>query len=108
MLVGRAVSQESSLINTGDGNLKLYSYDKDCAKIFRLEAAMFKPKGPYCQSCGMPLSKDEKGGGTEADGRKSSQYCSHCYAAGQFTDPNLTVEQMVEKVRGKMKEMYIP
>jgi hypothetical protein len=38
---------------------------------------MFKPKGPYCQSCGMPLSKDEKGGGTEADGRKSSQYCSH-------------------------------
>ena len=22
---------------------------------------MFKPKGPYCQSCGMPLSKDERG-----------------------------------------------
>ena len=69
---------------------------------------MFKPKGPYCQSCGMPLSKDEKGGGTEADGRKSSQYCSHCYAGGRFTDPDLTAEQMVEKVRGKMKEMHIP
>ncbi len=69
---------------------------------------MFKPKGPYCQSCGMPLSKDEKGGGTEADGRKSSHYCSHCYAAGRFTDLDLTAEQMVEKVRGKMKEMHIP
>jgi hypothetical protein len=32
---------------------------------------MFKPKGPYCQSCGMPLSKDAKGGGTEKDGSKS-------------------------------------
>ena len=69
---------------------------------------MFKPKGPYCQSCGMPLSKDEKSGGTEADGRKSSQYCSHCYADGRFTDPDLTADQMVERVRGKMKEMHIP
>ena len=69
---------------------------------------MFKPKGPYCQSCGMPLSKDERGGGTEADGRKSSHYCSHCYAGGRFTDPDLTAKQMVEKVRGKMKEMHLP
>lgn len=69
---------------------------------------MFKPKGPYCQSCGMPLSKDEKGGGTEADGTRSTEYCSHCYAAGQFTDPNLTADQMVVKVQGKMKEMHVP
>jgi hypothetical protein len=69
---------------------------------------MFKPKGPYCQSCGMPLSKDAQGGGTEADGTKSSEYCSHCYSAGKFTDPAITVHQMVEKVQGKMKEMHIP
>jgi len=69
---------------------------------------MFKPKGPYCQSCGMPLSKDKEGGGTEADGQRSNQYCSHCYAGGQFTDANLTADQMVEKVRGKMKAMHIP
>jgi hypothetical protein len=56
----------------------------------------------------MPLAKDERGGGTEADGRKSERYCSHCYFAGKFTEPNLTAEQMVEKVRGKMKEMHIP
>lgn len=28
-----------------------------------------------CQSCGMPLKKDEKGGGTNADGSKSEMYC---------------------------------
>jgi len=69
---------------------------------------MFKPKGPYCQSCGMPMSKDEKGGGTEATGEKSTRYCSHCYGGGRFTEPNLTVDQMIEKVRGKMKQMHIP
>lgn len=69
---------------------------------------MFKPKGPYCQSCGMPLSKDEKGGGTEASGAKSTEYCSHCYVGGKFTDPSLTAEQMIAKVQGKMKEMHIP
>ena len=69
---------------------------------------MFKPKGPYCQSCGMPLSKDEKGGGTEADGRVSTEYCSHCHVGGKFTDPSLTANQMIERVRAKMKEMHIP
>lgn len=62
----------------------------------------------YCQSCGMPLSKDDKGGGTEKDGRKSLLYCSHCYQNGAFTQPDITVDQMVDLVKGKMKEMHIP
>ena len=69
---------------------------------------MFKPKGPYCQSCGMPLSKDEGQGGTEKDGSKSQDYCSNCYQNGKFTLPDLTVEQMQERVKGKMQEMHIP
>jgi putative zinc ribbon protein len=69
---------------------------------------MFKPKGPFCQSCGMPLSKDDKAGGTEADGGKSTEYCSHCYVGGRFTEPEITADQMTEKVRAKMKEMHIP
>jgi hypothetical protein len=56
----------------------------------------------------MPLSKDEKGGGTEADGRTSSEYCSHCYAGGSFTEPDLTADRMAEKVQAKMKEMHVP
>ena len=56
----------------------------------------------------MPLSKDKNGGGTEANGTKSSLYCSNCYNDGRFTLPDITVDQMVERVRQKMKEMHIP
>ena len=69
---------------------------------------MFGPKGPFCQSCGMPLSKDELGGGTNADGTLSTEYCSHCYQSGRFTEPNLSVEEMVTKVEAKLRAMHIP
>jgi hypothetical protein len=61
-----------------------------------------------CQSCGMPLSRDEQGGGTNANGSLSKMYCSHCYQNGQFTMPNLTMDQMKDRVKGKMKEMSFP
>lgn len=47
-----------------------------------------------CQSCSMPMNKDKNGGGTEADGSKSTKYCSLCYADGSFIQPDFTVEQM--------------
>jgi len=46
-----------------------------------------------CQSCGMPIKKDELKG-TEADGSKSQKYCKHCYAKGKFTWPDATADQM--------------
>jgi hypothetical protein len=61
-----------------------------------------------CQSCGMPLHRDEKGGGTNADGSKSVMFCSHCFADGRFSLPDLTAAQMQERVRGKLKEMGFP
>ena len=61
-----------------------------------------------CQSCGMPLKRDERGGGTNADESKSTTYCSHCYQRGQFVLPDITVEQMQERVRQKMSEMGFP
>jgi hypothetical protein len=61
-----------------------------------------------CQSCGMPLSKDEEGGGSESDGTKSKKYCSHCYQGGKFTLPNITMEQMKERVKEKLKEFGFP
>jgi hypothetical protein len=56
----------------------------------------------------MPLSKDKEGGGTEPDGSRSAEYCSHCYVNGQFTRPDITAAQMVELVHGKLKEMHFP
>ena len=56
----------------------------------------------------MPLKKDEKGGGTNADGTQNKMYCSHCYENGKFTMPNITVEQMKERVKTKIKEFGFP
>ena len=61
-----------------------------------------------CQSCGMPLKKDENGGGTSADGSKSKIYCSKCYEDGKFKSPNMTVDEMKTLVKGKLKEFGFP
>ncbi|HTE07622.1 MAG TPA: zinc ribbon domain-containing protein [Flavitalea sp.] len=61
-----------------------------------------------CQSCGMPLKKDVNGGGTNADGTKSHVYCSNCYQNGKFVQPDITVSEMKDRVRGKLKEMGFP
>jgi hypothetical protein len=61
-----------------------------------------------CQSCGMPMNRDEKGGGTELDGTKSNMYCSHCYESGQFVLPELTVDEMKERVKNKIVEFGFP
>ncbi len=62
----------------------------------------------FCQSCGMPMKKDAKGGGTNADGTKNLKYCSLCYADGKFYRPDFTAKEMQELVKGKMKEMGVP
>jgi hypothetical protein len=61
-----------------------------------------------CQSCGMPFKRDEQGGGTNADGSKSTVYCSHCWRQGRFVQPDLTMEEMKFLVRGKLKEFGFP
>jgi hypothetical protein len=61
-----------------------------------------------CQSCGMPLKKDEKGGGTNANGSKSKMFCSKCYENGTFTSPDMTVTEMQVLVKDKLKEFGFP
>jgi len=61
-----------------------------------------------CQSCGIPLKRDPKGGGTNADGTRSDRYCGYCYADGRFTRPHLSVDDMKAFVVGKMREMKFP
>ncbi len=61
-----------------------------------------------CQSCGMPLKRDALGGGTNADGSKSSVYCSHCFERGAFVLPDISVEQMQDRVRQKISGCGIP
>jgi len=58
-----------------------------------------------CQSCGMPLKKDPKSGGTETDGTLSVKYCSYCYENGEFLQPDITAQEMQEFVKNKLKDM---
>ena len=44
-------------------------------------------KNKFCQSCGFPMNKDKKGGGSNADGSISEKYCSMCYENGKFLTP---------------------
>ena len=57
----------------------------------------------FCQSCGMPLSKDPANGGTTADGSKTDKYCSYCYVNGKFTFEG-TLKEMQDFCYQKMVE----
>lgn len=59
----------------------------------------------FCQSCGMPMSKDPGLGGTEPDGSRTHKYCSFCYNEGAFRDGFTVAEEMVDFVKGKLKDM---
>jgi len=61
-----------------------------------------------CQSCGMPLKRDALGGGSEADGSRSTKYCSHCYQDGRFVLPDISVGDMQARVRDKLGKMGFP
>lgn len=45
-----------------------------------------------CQSCSMPIDKDELVG-TNADGSKNDDYCVYCYQNGKFTDNLSTLDE---------------
>lgn len=62
-----------------------------------------KSQNKFCQSCGMPMQKDPKKGGTESNGAISELYCSYCYQNGAFTF-NGTVNEMQEHCRKMMIE----
>ena len=64
-------------------------------------ATMPETDGQLCQSCAMPLIADHLHG-SEADGSPSEDYCSLCYQRGQFIQPDMGVDQMIDLVSEKM------
>ena len=55
-----------------------------------------QPKGPFCQSCGMPLEKPDDFG-TGADGFRINDYCHYCFDKGSFTEPNISRQAMIDR-----------
>lgn len=62
------------------------------------------PEKVFCQSCMMPLKNDEDYG-YEKNGEKSI-YCFHCYQDGEFTTPDITMEEMKEFCVNLMHEKF--
>ncbi|MCM3901219.1 MAG: zinc ribbon domain-containing protein, partial [Pyrinomonadaceae bacterium] len=61
-----------------------------------------------CQSCGMPLKADPKGGGTNADGSLSNEYCNFCYQNGKLINPEMTIDEMRALIIEKLGEKGYP
>ena len=55
-----------------------------------------RPLGPFCQSCGMPLATADDFG-TDAQGFRVNEYCRFCYANGAFTEPEISLQAMIDR-----------
>lgn len=62
------------------------------------------PEGLFCQSCGIPFD-NEADISTKTDGEKNPSYCKYCFDGDAFTQPDLTMEQMIDNVVALMKHM---
>lgn len=60
-----------------------------------------------CQSCGMPMKIDTDFG-TNADGGKNEEYCTYCYQKGTYTNPGISMEQMIDACVGMMVKYGTP
>lgn len=48
-----------------------------------------------CQSCGKPINKPDEYG-KNSDGSQNNDYCGYCFRDGNFTNPNITMEYMID------------
>lgn len=58
-----------------------------------------------CQSCGMPLTMMNLG--TEKDGEESTDFCKNCYQDGEYLEPDLSFNEMLERGLKGLKEKEI-
>lgn len=57
-----------------------------------------------CQSCGMRLN-NQKNYHNFTHEEKKSIYCKECYLNGEFTEPDLTLDEMKNKIKNRCKEL---
>jgi hypothetical protein len=55
----------------------------------------------------MPLDSPELAG-TEKDGSASHEYCKYCYQNGEFTSPDITLDEMKERMTKIMDKEKLP
>ncbi len=53
-------------------------------------------KNKLCQSCGIPLTDENKG--LNADKSQNREYCHYCFHNGEFTEPKLSLDLQIKKL----------
>ena len=66
-------------------------------------ANISQQKGPFCQSCSMPMDNPDCFGTDERELR-INDYCIHCFENGKFTNPDITMDEMIDLVTDIMIE----
>ncbi|WP_379127633.1 zinc ribbon domain-containing protein [Paenibacillus sp. sgz500958] len=61
----------------------------------------------FCQSCGMPMH-DSGVHGSDREGNKTAEYCMYCYESGEFKQPELTLQDMIDLCTGFMVQEGMP
>ena len=54
----------------------------------------------FCNSCGKPMVQADHG--TNEDGSPNEDYCLECFENGSFTEPDLTLDEMIIKCSEKI------
>ena len=67
-----------------------------------------KKKYAVCQSCGAPFSKNSNNYFRITGGFYDVRFCTECFQNDQFTEPNLSMEQMKQKLIAKLRALGMP
>ena len=58
----------------------------------------------FCNSCGRPMGRNDYG--SNEDGSPNMDYCKDCFQNGEFTEPDITVNEMIIRhAKRMMKRM---
>ena len=80
---------------------------KDIPEFNFVEKMTMNAKIKVCQSCGMPLTDNNKG--TNDDQSLNEDYCNYCYEEGEFLIPNLTLNiQMARLANMAIENLKMP
>jgi hypothetical protein len=54
------------------------------------------------------MKRDPGGGGTDASGARTDEYCSYCYQDGAFSGPAMSAAEMQAFCIEKLREQGVP
>lgn len=59
-----------------------------------------------CQSCGKHLERNDNGNnlGQNEDGSTNLDYCSSCLVLGRFSEPEVTLREMIDRCKNRIAE----